>query len=87
MKDPIGTVLAGSEGGEIVCGLIAARTERMVGVTNFFTKVDHGWSSCHAELANRFSDATLVGYESGAALATARLTSFEVHAPLRVWVS
>jgi hypothetical protein len=83
------SVLAARDGGRVVAGAILNRSERVVGVSNFFAGEQIA-SACRRGLivftAARFPGSTLVGYESGDELAAARESGFEVAGPLRVWI-
>jgi hypothetical protein len=83
-------VLARRAGGGVVAGAIASRSERVVGISNFFAGPDAdaaatGWSGCLALVAALFPGLAVVGYESGAALAAAIHHGFTPAGPLRVW--
>jgi hypothetical protein len=83
------TIVAGHVADRVMAGAVLYRTKSVVGVSNFFAHRDvagTSWSGCLALAHTLFPDATFVGYESGDALAVARLHGFEPVGPLRVWV-
>ncbi len=83
------SVVAAREGERIVAGAILNHSERVVGVSNFFTVDDvaaASWRGLVAFIAAQFPGSTVVGYESGDDLAAALGAGFEVAGPLRVWI-
>jgi hypothetical protein len=86
-------VLARWDGGRVVAGAIANRSDTVVGISNFFTEPggpsepDGGWPGCLALVAALFAGLPVVGYESGAALAAAVRHGFTSAGALRVWTS
>ena len=68
---------------EIVGGAMFNRSGDVVGVSNMFGKSP--WRGALAFCHRHLPDATVVGYESGAALAAAREVGFETAGALRVW--
>lgn len=81
LDEPSVTVVAARASGRIVCGAVLHRGGEVVGVSNVFG--DASWPDVLA-----FAPAaTLVGYESGDALAEAIEHGFTPVGPLRVWTN
>ncbi|MEU4465403.1 hypothetical protein AB0G20_17080 [Streptomyces sp. NPDC024017] len=80
-------VLAGrSADGRVVCGAVAGRSSRVVGVSNVFGPPDAAWPLVLHAVGQLFPALPVVGYEQGAGLAAALRYGFEAVGPLRVWV-
>ena len=74
----------------IVAGAIASRSAGVVGLSNVFTPVTESravWAGCIAATMAWAPGMPIVGYESGADLATALEVGFELLGPLRIWVA
>jgi hypothetical protein len=69
----------------IVAGVIANRTNGVVGVSNIFARDNELWAACIAAVTNIFPELPLVGYERGHELETAKMLGLEELGPLRVW--
>lgn len=82
-------VVAGFNGGDIVAGAIANRSNDVVGWSNFFAPAaetfDHAVASL-ATIARVFPGVPIVGYEHGDDLRNAHSLGFESIGPLRVWM-
>jgi hypothetical protein len=81
-------VLRGERDGVLVAGAILNRSESVVGVSNFFVSTGDpvaAWSSLLDEIAVRFAELAIVGYESGETLEVALRSGFRSIGPLRVW--
>ena len=82
-------ILGAFDGSSIVAGVIANRTDEVVGVSNLFAPGPDA-ESLRADAVRAASDAfpglSLVGYENGGALAASRALGFHSLGPLRVWV-
>jgi hypothetical protein len=72
----------------IVAGALFNCGDDGVGVSNVFSVGDDAkvWAACAGFAHDEFPGATLVGYESGDALAAALGAGFEDAGPLRIWV-
>jgi hypothetical protein len=71
------TFLRGDDG-----GVIANRSESVVGLSNLFGD----WPAAVRSVAARHPGLPLVGYESGDDLAAAHRAGFLSTGPLRVWI-
>ena len=83
-------ILAAHDGPQVVAGAILNRSSTVVGVSNFFAESgaeSAGWVGCLRLADALFPSATLVGYEAGDALVTARRHGFVPAGPLRVWIN
>jgi len=81
-------VLAAMAGERVVAGAVLNRSATVVGVSNFFAEpgsAGESWSGCLALADTLFAGATLVGYERGDGLETARAKGFRTVGSLRVW--
>ena len=86
--DPDIAMFTGSRDGEVVAGGIANRTKGVVGLSNVFAQGGDAvavWTDIAALATVAFPGLPLVGYETGADLAAAVDSGFEVGDPLRVW--
>lgn len=72
--------------GEIIAGVIANRTDAVVGVSNLFAPSLDFWSGCIVAVMDAFPGLPLVGYEHGDDLAVAKTLGFEEVGQLQVWV-
>jgi hypothetical protein len=70
----------------IIAGVIANRTDDVVGVSNIFAPDDELWADCIAAVTNLFPELPLVGYERGDNLALTKTLGFEELGSLKVWV-
>ena len=70
-------------------GVIANRSDGVVGISNFFARADRAraWEQCVATVSHAFPDTPIVGYETGTDLEQARRQGFEMLGPLRVWLA
>ena len=69
-------------------GAVVNRTETVVGVSNLFATdgdLDGAWRDRLAAIGRSFPGLSVVGYESGDALAVARRVGFRAIGPLRIW--
>ena len=76
-------------GGTITAGVVANRTEGVVGVSNLFAKGEAGGgprADCIEAVLDAFPGLPLVGYESGQDLVESRALGFRSLGALRVWV-
>lgn len=83
-------ILAAFDGDAIVAGVVANRTDDVVGMTNLFTPRDGGPSSrasCVQAVRATFPGLSLVGYEATEALAESEAIGFERLGSLKVWSS
>lgn len=89
LLDQAGVVfIAGYRAEAIVAGVIANRTEDVVGISNLFGPVEKArlyWRGCTRAVASIFPGLPLVGYEHGDDLAHALALGFEEIGRLRVW--
>jgi hypothetical protein len=72
--------------GDIIAGVIANRTDDVVGVSNMFAPSLEFWSGCVATVMDAFPGLPLVGYERGDDLAVAHTLGFKELGALRAWV-
>lgn len=82
-------VLAERKEGRIVAGAILTNAAEVVGISNVFTdpaRSSMTWLDCVTVADTVFPGATLVGYETGGALAVAATAGFEAAGSLRVWI-
>jgi hypothetical protein len=84
LRNPDVAFLARREG-EIVAGVIANRSNSVVGLSNAFG-LDHDWEPAVQAVCERFPGLAMVGYEHGSDLAAARAAGFVSVGPLRVWL-
>jgi len=73
---------------EIVAGIVANRTDSVVGLSNFFSPPDDitsYWAGCVATVQAIYPNLPLVGYELGPELAVAQGVGFERLNKLKVW--
>jgi hypothetical protein len=80
--------LAAYSGEQIVAGVIANRTGRVVGMSNVFLPAENALeftAGCVASIIDAFPGLPIVGYEGGPALEIARRLGFEAIGPLRIW--
>jgi hypothetical protein len=90
LDDPNVFVLAGRAAGEIAEGAMLYRAAHVVGVSNVFTRdrdLDAVWNAVVRAASVHCPGEAIVGYESGADLAAARLRGCVALGPLRVWVN
>jgi len=81
--------IAADRAGHIVAGVIANRTDDVVGISNLFlpaTGRQQLLAGCVAAVVDTFPGLPLVGYEARDQLAAMRDAGFEALGPLRVWV-
>ena len=71
-------------GKEHRAGVIANRTEAVVGLSNLTGDAD--WPTAVQSIADRYPGLPIVGYETGDDLAAAQEIGFTTIGPLRVWV-
>jgi hypothetical protein len=89
LRRPEIAFLAALDGeGLVAAGVVANRSERAVGVSNFFAPAGRGElrAEAVAAAADAFPGLPLVGYESGHALAEWRGLGFLALGRLRVWL-
>lgn len=82
-------VIAAYQGEQIVAGVIANRTGKVVGLSNLFVpavEAERFRAGCIAKAGHVFPDLPLVGYESGHDLAEMQTLGFKILGPLRIWV-
>lgn len=82
-------VLAAKVDDRIVGGAVLSRSVPVVGISNYFADApiaSTSWQGCLAFTNALFPSETLVGYESGDALAQAGMYGFDAVGLLRVWV-
>ena len=82
-------VVAGERDGAIVAGAIANRSDRVIGISNVFSRghdPDETWSSLRGWFARTDPGRPIVGYESGPDLDAALRAGFTAIGPLRVWL-
>jgi len=80
--------LAAYRGERIVAGVIANRSDDVVGMSNVFLPEQNALeftAGCVAAIIDAFPGLPIVGYEGGSALAAAQLFGFEAVGPLRIW--
>jgi hypothetical protein len=86
-------ILVGRErDGRRAAGAVASVADEAVGISNVFAPEPAveaeraaAFIGASAEIARRFPDRPVVGYERGASLETARSIGYEAVGPLRVW--
>jgi hypothetical protein len=74
---------------DIVSGAVLNRSDSVVGISNVFAPdpdLDRVWPACLAFAGDLFPGVPVVGYEAGAALASATRHGFEAVGQLRVWI-
>jgi hypothetical protein len=89
LREPSVSVLAARVGNRVVAGSVLTRAAGVVGISNFFADdaiASVSWKGCLTLARALFPGETLVGYESGDALDTARTHGFEAVGSLRVWI-
>ena len=82
-------MFAGSRNGEVVAGGTLYHSDGVVGISNVTADSDEApavWRDLAALSASTFRGVSLVGYESGDELKSARKAGFELGDPLRIWV-
>jgi hypothetical protein len=82
-------ILAGYQGGQLVAGAIANRTENVIGISNVFTPAqaaEGSWSGILNQIAACFPGLPVVGYEQDTSLITALDVGFITLGPLQVWL-
>jgi hypothetical protein len=83
-------VVAAHDAGRVVAGAILSGGPEVVGISNFFAEPAAAgrasWYGCVALATRHFPNATLVGYESGAAVDLAVTSGFAAVGGLRVWL-
>ena len=75
--------------GRLTAGVVAHRTDRVVGLSNLFVRGEEGGSlraECIEAAMEAFPGLPLVGYEAGDDLAQSRALGFASLGALRVWV-
>ena len=88
LHDPGIAIFAARQEERIVAGVIANRTDDVLGLSNLFAPtamLEHGWAGAIASIAATFPSLPMVGYESGDDLAMAERFGFERVGPLRVY--
>jgi hypothetical protein len=88
LHDPNVAIIAARQDERIVGGVIANRTNDVVGLSNLFAPtgmLEHGWPGAISAIAATFPGLPMVGYESGNDLAMAEQFGFERVGPLRVY--
>lgn len=83
------TVLGAYDGERLVGGAVANRSDNLVGLSNVFAANDNPgtiWVTVAGAVSAAHPGLPIVGYESGADLATAREAGFVAAGPLRVWL-
>lgn len=89
LADESVAVLAAEREGEIVAGVAANRSERAVGLSNFFAagpSPDADFAGAVAALRRSSPGVAVVGYEGGESLARALLEGFRAVGVLRIWL-
>lgn len=83
-------VLATCRGDRVVAGAVVNRSAAVAGLSNYFSDpavdAQDGWSGCVSFAAGLWKALPLIGYESGARLATAQRAGFDPAGALRVWL-
>jgi hypothetical protein len=90
LGEPSVVILAARVDRAISAGAVLNFGAGVVGVSNVFANdgdLDAMFAATIAAAAQWFPNAPIVGYESGAALAAARRSGFEVLGPLHVWIN
>jgi hypothetical protein len=85
LADPAVAVLAAERDGEIVAGVVANRSPRVVGLSNVFGD-DARFAGAVAAVRRFAPGMAVVGYESGEALERAVRDGFRVVGALRIWL-
>jgi hypothetical protein len=83
-------VLARYEGGRIVAGAIANRSDTAIGLSNVFAvdrELESAYAGAAAAARDHLEQMPVVGYESGEALDAARRAGFEPIGELAVWAT
>jgi hypothetical protein len=81
--------IAAYQSQRIVAGVIANRTDDVVGLSNVFAPdgaAARFWPGCISAAMDVFPKLPMVGYERGDELVIAQALGFEALGPLRVWV-
>ena len=89
LADPSVAFLAVERGDEIVAGVVANRSTRVVGLSNFFAagpELDAPFSGAVAAVRRFSPGVAVVGYERGEALARAQREGFRAQGALRIWL-
>ncbi len=87
---PSVAALVACSGDDIVAGVIANRSDDVVGLSNMVVMgavPEQVWSSAAAAVSALFPGLPLVGYESGASLDAAHRAGFVSVGPLRIWLA
>ncbi|MFZ1991522.1 MAG: hypothetical protein WAW96_17335 [Alphaproteobacteria bacterium] len=91
LQNPAVAIFAAHKGANIVAVCAANRSERAVGLSNFFTSTDGDamalLNAALAEIAAFAPGLPIVGYERGDALENAVRAGFSVVGPLRIWLA
>jgi hypothetical protein len=88
MEQPGIAFIAAYQGQEIVAGVVASRTEDVVGISNIFVPADRAesfWRGCVRAVEALFPGLPMVDYERGPDLEQALHLGFENIGALRVW--
>jgi len=89
LAEPEVTMFVARAADEIVAGVIANRSDKVVGLSNLVVLAadpDEVWIGAIAAISAQFPGLPLVGYESGDDLVTAHRAGFNSVGPLRVWL-
>jgi hypothetical protein len=89
LANPEIVFIAAYQGQSLVAGVIANRTDDVVGLSNVFTPSDDPlpfWTGCIAVAQERFPDLPMVGYERSPELTIAKEIGFETLQSLKVWI-
>ena len=89
LADDAVTFLGGRLACRLVAGCVATSSQAAVGVSNLFTvdgDLDAAWTGALGAISRRFPGRSVIGYESGDALAAAVRHGFTPVGPLRVWL-
>lgn len=89
LQEPDVVFLRAAVDGEMVGGAILNRSARVVGVSNLFAThadVAEVWDGCLTEIAKRYPELPIVGYEPGGALDAAHRAGFTSIGSLRIWI-
>jgi len=88
-RSEIAILAAHDSGGGIIAGVVANRTEKAVGLSNFFVHGKMGGSlraECMEAAADAFPNLPLIGYEAGQNLVESHALGFSSLGSLRIWL-
>jgi hypothetical protein len=89
LDEPSLRIVGGFRGDRVVGGCVLNLAVNVIGVSNLFASdcsLEAAWAASLAVAAETWPGRTVVGYESGDALAAARAQGFNSIGPVRIWL-